>query len=364
MEENNIFIKKEEWIKVIIAILFEDCSQFRGEEKISCLLKEYIKQWTEMEVNVGDEIIKVRPPYVMNGDYYKRQKNGYKVWKTYEIEIEDRKKKEVLCYKIGKNTAYFVTMNEHLKPRSKCNYEEWKKIKEQLKKSRLNIQRIDFDYQSLKGEKVGKAHPETIKRYINEKYTGKKTVKGIEGHLKNYAIGIDCSGFVSRAIATVMARAKFNQDDLQNKTLVFSKNNKIIITNAILGYIQKSTKETINKTVLAAGTDYNNEGIKVLKPGDVITKTKGVGYHVAIIYEVGYDKDNEEWYYKTADASPIKSPKRIVDDEKKQADSSTNGVRLIYHTSFKKGDKPFSSSNYKIVRPYAFAQYFKLGRKE
>lgn len=87
----------------------------------------------------------------------------------------------------------------------KSNYTTWKDtVKSKLSSSvKKSGERTSYDFQSFAGEAIGKAHPDTIVKFLRD-HCAQKTDKQMKDVLDTFCIGADCSGFVSRAIAFVM----------------------------------------------------------------------------------------------------------------------------------------------------------------
>lgn len=336
----------KEWISLVIYLIEEkkeEIKRRRQKEKediIKSYLCDYIKQWTEMEVKNGDEIIYIRPPYIMNTSREER-KNG-----LVSRHIQLRHNKISRLNKIN----------------SKKGDKEFSILKDSLFSSRPN-QSLNCDFQSFSGELHGKAHPDTIKNYLNKICSNTNCSPNInfEKHLHEWAIGIDCSGFVVRAIATVMSKLNMSEEE-QNNTIKFKEVkvdekrivNKIDVMNTNGSGIKRSLIKDFNK---------DNPQIELLKPGDIFLSNS----HVGIIYDVGKDEKGK-WFYRTADSSPDNSHKIPIDSfsfenqtkktineaERKPLEEKNNGVRIICHRDF----NFFKPSVFTYFRPIVFQDFY------
>ncbi len=285
-------------------------------------LVAYIKQWTEMEINIKDEqenqkTLKVIPPYVIN------------------------------------HGTGFVEGNKGLRRYIKNTSETY------ADKHNHNDSNKNYDFYYYKDAHIGKSTPGVIKEilnptnltteYIKNQKQLEKKIKEMNDpnkFLKDHGIGVDCSGFVSHTIQYVMGQFKVSFKD-QNKTFGKYPAGAITLANhtralADGGKIMNNARElTIN----------NN--LSLLKPGDIIVTPE----HIKIIYGVGYDVKKEKYYYLAADSSTKIQKKTIVDPNNfnkiLSIDTSEkmSGIKLEKHYTIE--------SNVKYARPKFFDDYYK-----
>ncbi len=310
------------WLNIIIATYKAEQERLIAfKERIKSNLEEYTKQWTEMEVKINNEddsSIAIRPPYFMRGSQKSRTKG------------------------------------------------ERDKVEKALESTKKHIEQGEGDFQKLRGETVGKAHPEVIRIYLNKYYEGKKSVSGIEQHLKNYAIGIDCSGFVSRAIAHVMTQLGISKE-IQFETL--GKDGEYLKTNA-------TTLNPVNKA------DSIKEGRIIFsgKSGSIplfLIKKEKKTYNIVNKKKVIKIKETNPYLYVLTRLRPgdivIKKPEKqvihiyiVVSVGKNYivlSDSTSTGDKTgVQEKTYNYNDGvefPFSSEyNWVIARPKAFNAYY------
>jgi len=103
------------------------------------------------------------------------------------------------------DTTPTANANANANAKTKSNYTTWKEtVKSKLSGSANDSgKRPAYDYQSYAGEAIGKAHPDTIVKFLRD-HCATKNSEQMQAVLNTFCIGADCSGFVSRAIAYVM----------------------------------------------------------------------------------------------------------------------------------------------------------------
>lgn len=202
-----------------------------------------------------------------------------------------------------------MTQSIPKKREEKDNAAKWKKIKEKIKRYEKDFREkqlkpCDFDFQDYNSEvdgstRYGKGSPEMI-TYVIDRLVKDKTITNKEGvtqFMKDYAIGIDCSGFVTRAIATVLAALNVEKS-IQIETVGAS--GTYLLTNCTLmaskefinsGYIETKTfQEKKGKKHFTQNYKITENILSKVRVGDIVCTTNE-HYHVRIICKI--DRDNK-----------------------------------------------------------------------
>lgn len=235
---------------------------------VSEILKEYTSSWENVYFTdpvTGQQAV-VSPPYVLNDDNYINASNrdNSKNW-----ERDD-------------GTGYLHTLDY--------------------------LQNIlqDPDGVDQKDSTRGKCRPDIIKRFLeiegenlwNEGFTDYREA------LKYYGIGIDCSGFVSRAIARVMNEYDIDPS-IRVKTLGLSKHSKYKSNTTTLCCFKDGSNE------LSSGTGHKPVSPTDLRPGDILFNKNGSRFHIRIVIDV-FPRDNAGYYFQTAEASSVKEALKVI----------------------------------------------------
>lgn len=262
----------EEIFEVFLVTIWDKISPISHRSwEISKLICEYCLKWSEMTIGTGKNAKVVRPPYVMNGSSLscsitynektylfdsisgstmkfcmkdnKKQTISVSVSIKAAFTVNDDKKtpvkpsfkspegdnlelvkidglgRESLWHFKGEDyvqRSTLIQINQYIAKRytDAKNYAEWgKNIRSNLSKSvnetgnHASYKRPARDWQDYSGADLGKAHPDTIVNYLTDFYNN-LSAKEMQDNLNNYCIGIDCSGFVTRALAYVMEHMK------------------------------------------------------------------------------------------------------------------------------------------------------------
>ncbi len=292
--------------------------------RISEILDKYTRSWeviTITDPNNPNRTIDVVPPYVMapendksDNEYVHSAHRQGSTWKKYVNELTD------------------------------------------LQKELDNPGNVDRS-----GSIRGKARPEVIKAFLekegknlfNEVYDGKKCTD-LRDSLIYYGIGVDCSGFVSRAIGQVMYEIN-TSPELKFKTLWYN-------TDSIKSYspsIDRPYRSNCSVLEKDGSVDVAPENIR---PGDILYNRSSSGFHVRIVLET-LENDGNEFYFITAESSSPLTIRRII---RKKWKYVKNGNKMYYAMfnqngtlgDYKKEDK-WNSSNvtFKFKRPWAFVNY-------
>ena len=195
------------------------------------ILDTYTKSWEDIAFTIRketpngtvEEEVHVAPPYVMNTERYidKKQRRG-KLWRG------------------------FVELLTHLQKEMPGD-----------------------DYMDFTGSIYGKGRPEIIKAFLNQ---AGSQLQGKDDHtvrdaLIRYGIGIDCSGFVTRAIGKIMQ--EYNVPlDIRKETLGTTKPNS--------SYLRS------NATILRDSGSDRLKNIMDLQPGDIQMYIDGNHFHILI----------------------------------------------------------------------------------
>lgn len=309
-------------------------------DRIEDILEEYTQNWESIPIKVksssnaigilnssvlrtfeqNQTIIRVAPPYVMNVSKYTKNR-----------ELEENKK----------------------------NWRKIKRIIGLLEKEYNNRNlREDFDFQYYWETHLGKGTSQLIQstlEYIVNEETNmdvkinlntlkiKLTSDGLREFLVNFGIGVDCSGFVSRAIATIMTDFKIDEKK-QEATLGRMNNEKEPLrlkTNA-------STLRKKGSIKLFAFDNINEVGnFNEIQSGDIIMQinpNKESDFHILIIAKTGKDKEGHD-YFTTVESS--------------SEESKGKGICRRTHYDFENFYyREDSSRYYQFARPKAFVDLF------
>ena len=427
----------EEIFEVFLVTIWDKISPISHRSwEISKLICEYCLKWSEMTIGTGKNAKVVRPPYVMNGSSLscsitynektylfdsisgstmkfcmkdnKKQTISVSVSIKAAFTVNDDKKtpvkpsfkspegdnlelvkidglgRESLWHFKGEDyvqRSTLIQINQYIAKRytDAKNYAEWgKNIRSNLSKSvnetgnHASYKRPARDWQDYSGADLGKAHPDTIVNYLTDFYNN-LSAKEMQDNLNNYCIGIDCSGFVTRALAYVMEHVKDSLKEEENymvqiKTLgslsgikdnkfdqkrLNEKKYRVYNSATYLKLYRK--KQDLGNVYLDDNAEYNSldiigskllylfkikevkgkktlecvlinkdlnpadkPEISSLRPGDIITMAKSAkeelfatNFHIAIVCRVGVDQKGP--YFITADSSPTTLLKTIND---------------------------------------------------
>lgn len=174
LEENGITVDSnaDEIFAVFLSTFLDKINPVRPKKRqISALICEYCLKWSEMTIKKDGKPDKVvRPPYVLREDI------------------------------------------------KRATDEETTKDMERVAQSRKSEKtRGEYDYQYYRGEDIGKAHPDTIVNYLT-KHCSSLNASDMRKKLEKLFVGADCTGFVTRTLAYVMERMKWNSQ-IQYKTI-------------------------------------------------------------------------------------------------------------------------------------------------
>ena len=240
-------------------------------EFITERLREYMNAW-----NISKDPAKIiYPPYYMDTSKYR----GFATDK----------------YRIEKDTG---------KPKERSDSSNWnaiKKIVEQLQIDREG----DYNFQLLrKGEYTGgKNSPASVRKIVDSIETALHP-SNMKEMLRLNAIGVDCSGFVTRAISFIM-ESMYAARDAQLATLdEYYDSEKKSDTHRIYTY----TGCTKSNATSIAPKKLNNTihfKLKDAKPGDFIYISKGDHFHIKIIVEVTSNPDDNTINLKIAESSSV-----------------------------------------------------------
>ncbi len=175
LEENGITVDSnaDEIFAVFLSTFLDKINPVRPKKRqISALICEYCLKWSEMTIGTGQDAKVVRPPYVLNS------------------LIKDKRDLE------GWNNSGKSNLRKSVKPES---------------------ERKEFDYQDYGGSEIGKAHPDTIVNFLTQ-HCSTLSASAMQEKLEKFCIGADCTGFVTRTLAYVMERMKWNSQ-IQYKTI-------------------------------------------------------------------------------------------------------------------------------------------------
>lgn len=234
---------------------------------ISQILNEYTASWEQIEFidPVTGELATVVPPYVMNTPKYINEDNrkNNKNWKRHD------------------KTGYFYTLDE------------------------LQTEFQETDGVEPGGSTRGKSRPEVIKGFLERE--GKSLMNdGFLDYRKalvDLGIGVDCSGFVSRAIARVMNELNVDPK-LRENTLGFS------------GKAYKSNTTTLCSFREGTNDLSSHTGLKLVAPmdvlpGDVLFNKDGNSFHIRIVTDLlAYEGPN--CYFQTAEASAVEILRKVL----------------------------------------------------
>lgn len=218
------------------------------KNRISQILDEYTREWEIMTIqdpSNPNQCLEVAPPYVMNvSNYIKENHRTGALWDKYKHSLE---------------------FYENCLP---------------------NLDNVDPH-----GGYVGKARPEVIKAFLDT-YAGELigTHKDIRSALKYYGIGVDCSGFVSRAIARVM-RILDISPELKLKTLGYYKDKD-----------EKPEGPYRSNCTVIEPKGSKDVDPSEIKPGDILYNRKDKNHHVRIVLEV-VENDADQCQFITAESS-------------------------------------------------------------
>ena len=243
-------------------------------EKISKILYNYTRSWeviTIKDPKDSSKTIDVVPPYVMNVS-------------------KDEKE------------------NDYIKPKQRTGpfWKEYINTLTRLQNELPNPGNVDPS-----GSSIGKARPEVLKAFLEEK--GKSllenkhngtTFKNLREGLKYYGFGIDCSGFVSRAIGQVMYELN-TPLNLRFDTLWYYH------TDSIKKYDPKHNypyRSNCSKLETVGSEDVNPENIK---PGDILYNRHNKNFHIRIVLET-LQNDGNEYHFITAESSSPQSKLRVL----------------------------------------------------
>ena len=176
----------------------------------------------------GKELPGLSPDF-KNGSLVEIADLGERVWRFDKAE-----KKSITRLNLVQGKGSLFYGNSYLSKRyEEANYNHWKdqwdeseedggkksSVLTLLEKSQKSCkEKRDRNplrnYQDYTGASIGKSHPDVIK-YFLENFYGSHTDSEMVSVLENFSIGIDCSGFVTRAIAYVMENMdyEFSDDD-------------------------------------------------------------------------------------------------------------------------------------------------------
>lgn len=209
LAQNDIAVyDPEEILEVFLATCMSHLNPTDEKSRnIRALVIEYCLQWTEMAIETSKGTNIIRPPYVINKSSY----------------LTNRNKKE--------------------------NKDEWKKTVLPRLSQCLKSYSENLDYQDFGGSAVGKAHPDTIFNYLS-RFCAEMDQETMQAELVRFCIGIDCSGFVSRALAYVMQHMGWGFKT-QFKTIGPNKDS-LLADNKALGKILSPKLDFSNKLNTAA----------------------------------------------------------------------------------------------------------------
>lgn len=244
-------------------------------EKISKILYAYTRSWeviTIKDPKDSSKTIDVVPPYVMN---------------------VSKKEKE----------------NKYISPKQRTGklWDEYINTLTRLQNELPNPGNVDPS-----GSSVGKARPEVLKAFLEEKGKSllenkhnKTTFKNLREGLKYYGFGIDCSGFVSRAIGQVMYELN-TPLDLRFDTLWYN-------TDDITEFDPKCNlpyRSNCSKIETVGSEDVKPENIK---PGDILynRNKKSGNFHIRIVLET-LQNDGNNYYFITAESSAAPEKLRVL----------------------------------------------------
>ena len=269
------------------------------------ILDTYTKSWEDISFTIQretpngtvEEEVHVAPPYVMNTEKYidKTQRHS-KLWRSFVDLLTD-----------------------------------------------LQKEMPGDDYMDPTGSIYGKGRPEIIKSFLDQ--VGSK-IQGEKDHtirdaLIRYGIGIDCSGFVTRAIGKIMQEYNI-PFDIRKATLGTTKPTS--------SYLRS------NATILrSSGSDKLTNMIE-LQPSDIQMYIDGNHFHILIVIDI-VEKNTNSVRFITAEASSVpnylcvrrslwqyQAPNELLRyDEKKGEWKKPNGW-----------DKDPTKRKYTFARPKAF----------
>ncbi|MCQ2123186.1 MAG: hypothetical protein MJZ25_03295 [Fibrobacter sp.] len=251
---------------------------------ITRILEEYTRSWEVMTIKDPSDpakTIDVVPPYVMNVDNY--------------VKPEHRKDRR---WEGSKNEpGYLQTLDK-------------------LQKELPNPDNVD-PYDSSRG----KCRPEVLKAFLEtdgSKLLAEGRFKDLRAALIHYAVGIDCSGFVSRALGRVMRLLDIPLE-LRWKTLGYN-------TDKVDHFEPDSNRPyRSNCTVIEnGGSDFVSP--ENILPGDILCNRKGKNFHVRVVLET-LKNNGDEYYFITAESSAAVDKLRVLRKKWKYVKSSN---RMFY----------------------------------
>lgn len=250
-----------------------------------------------------------------------------------------------------------VTASNKYIPQDKRNTPQWKHYESVLTELQNTLPNVDNVERG--GSSRGKSRPEVIKAFLEregESLIREEPSRSLSNALKDYGIGVDCSGFVSRAIARVMTEIG-TSDALKAETLGYSKEPVLRAnTSHLCSFHENSTKLTSKTGITLVNPD-------ALLPGDILyTKTLD-GFHIRIVLDV-FDPHDEVYEFITAEASAAIGKEKVLRKKwiyKKGVDE----LSYIYLETpnmvperIKEWNKEYSKSTYHFGRPKAFSDYY------
>ncbi len=330
------------------------------EEYVKKLLNEYVDSWDWDKTSIPQGYTNAYIPYAM-GQSKKKYKNRrtafYDAWKMIEDDIDNYSK-------------------DYIKPISDYDYQYYSSSN-----GLGNITEAKGAPQMYKGvfsnkELLKKIGEETFKNTFIEcykKHKNEKDLKGISDDvnsisnlMKAFAIGIDCSGFVSRALATVFEKLMIENrvqidtlGDIEKTREINNEKFKLCKTNATtLAYedplFKNRNKFTENqkKKCLKSGNNFAIIGMQYLRVGDVICSynSNDEDYHIRIVIDVKRNEEKKVVSYQTAESTS---------KEKKVYRDFENYIGI-----WRSGILKMVDENFVIVRPHALELFYNYDLKD
>lgn len=291
------------------------------------ILDEYTLSWEKISfANVREApdmqiecVLSVVPPYVMNVErYVKKEHRTGKLWNQIKDTFIDLQKK--------------IPGDDNMDP---C------------------------------GSIYGKGRPEILSAMLEinaNAIMDSKRFKSLRDALIYYGIGIDCSGFVSRAIGKIMHEYNMPEDDCQ-KTL------------GVVDSEKENFHYRSNASILRDKGSFKLKSPMEIEVGDVIMRITSDGFHILIIIDVELKGDSVVQFI-TAEASSVKNILRVYrsywhyEEWTETRDGKKNDCRALQRYDEEKSQwNPVKGwnidekkSEYVFARPYAFQKYFDQNR--
>lgn len=236
---------------------------------VSNILKEYTASWENVYFTDPVTGLKavVSPPYVMNIAKY----------------VDESYRNHSANWKRNYHTGYFYTLDA------------------------LQNSIEDPDGVDPSGSTKGKSRTEVIQRFLEIEGATLMSEPDNQDYYKalvHYGIGVDCSGFVSRAIARVMNRLNIDPS-LRERTLGLTGGLKYKSNTTTLCCFKEGTNE------LSSHTGHKPVAPTALKPGDILFNKNGGDFHIRIVIDV-LGNNSEGYIFQTAEASAAKSLMKVV----------------------------------------------------